>query len=83
MTNTTITKFRENLFAFIKQAVTYNSPVTITTKDGNAVVISEEEYNGMLATLALTSEPGLTERILQARDAPDSDFIPMEDMAWE
>lgn len=69
MTNTTITHFRKNVFAYVNQAITYNNPVNIATKEGN-VVISEEEYNGMLATLELMREPGLVESILEARKEP-------------
>ena len=67
MTNTTITNFRKNVFAYVNQAIAYNNPVNIATKDGNAVVISEEEYLGMLATLELMREPGLVEQIQQGR----------------
>ncbi|MEG0768046.1 MAG: type II toxin-antitoxin system Phd/YefM family antitoxin [Clostridia bacterium] len=70
MTNTTITNFRKNVFAYVNQAIAYNSPVNIATKDGNAVVISEDEYNGMLATLELMREPGLVERIMEGRAEP-------------
>lgn len=70
MTNTTITNFRKNVFAYVNQVIAYNNPVNIATKEGNAVVISEEEYNGMLATLELMREPGLVERIQAGRREP-------------
>lgn len=67
MTNTTITDFRKNVFDYVNQAVLYNNPVNIATKEGNAVVISEEEYNGMLATLELMRQPGLMDDLLEGR----------------
>ncbi|MDO4548179.1 MAG: type II toxin-antitoxin system Phd/YefM family antitoxin [Clostridia bacterium] len=83
MTNTTINNFRKNVIGYVNQAITYNIPVNIATDAGNAVVISEEEYNGMLATLELMREPGLVESILEASNAQDSEFTQMSDMEWE
>lgn len=40
MTSTTITNLRKHLYAYVNQAVTYNDPVHIVTKDGNAVLLS-------------------------------------------
>ena len=45
MINTNATNFRKNMFELIDQTVKYNEPVNISTKSGNAVLISEEEYN--------------------------------------
>ena len=61
MTNTNITNFRKNLFEYVDQAVTYGDVVNIATKHGNAVMMSESDYNGLMETLRLTSIPGMTE----------------------
>lgn len=70
MTNTTITNFRKNVFEYVNQAIQYNDAVNVVTRNGNAVLISEEEYNGMLETLRLMSVPGMTESILEAAKEP-------------
>lgn len=70
MTNTTITNFRKNVFEYVNQAVQYNDVVNVVTKNGNAVLISEEEYNGMLETLRLMSIPGMVESIAEAANEP-------------
>ena len=70
MTNTTITNFRKNIFEYVNQAVQYNDAVSVVTKNGNAVLISEEEYNGMIETLYLMSIPGMVESIKQAAAEP-------------
>ncbi len=57
MLNTNITNFRKNIFKILEQTIKYNEPVNISTKEGNAVVLSEEEYNGMIETLYLSSMP--------------------------
>lgn len=50
MINTNATNFRKNMFELIDQTIKYNEPVNISTKSGNAVLISEEEYNNLVET---------------------------------
>lgn len=40
-----------------------NGKISITTKDGSIIVMSEEEYAALIETLALESVPGLKERL--------------------
>ncbi len=70
MTNTNITNFRKNLFAYINQAVEYNDVVNVSTKNGNAVIMSEEDYNSLMETLYLVSVPGLADIIKEAGKEP-------------
>lgn len=82
MTITTITNFRKNAFSMIEHTVKYNEPVYITTKDGNAVVISEEEYRGMTETLNLASIPGMKEKLVNGLNTPLSDTVSEEEVDW-
>ena len=70
MTNTNISHFRRNLFSYVQQAVTYGEVVNISTKNGNAVMLAEDDYNAMLETLNLVSIPGMTERLHKAAAEP-------------
>ena len=63
MINTNATNFRKQLFELIEQTIKYNEPVNINTKNGNAVLISESEYNSLMETLYLTSIPGMKEKL--------------------
>ena len=63
MPTTNATECRKNFFETLKQVVEFNEPVTITTKNGNAVLISEDDYNAMMETIYLASKPGLVEKI--------------------
>ena len=74
MTNTNITNFRKNVYAYVDQAVRYSEPVSITTKAGNAVLISEEDWNSIQETLYLHSVPGLAESILEAKKERTEDM---------
>ena len=68
MTSTTITNLRKHLYAYVNQAVTYNDPVHIVTKDGNAVLLSEDEYRGMLATMELMGNAQLARDLREGMD---------------
>ena len=61
MINTNITNFRKDIFGMLEKTVKYNEPINVNTKDGNAVIISEEDYNGLMETLYLSSIPGMKE----------------------
>ncbi|MEG0270910.1 MAG: type II toxin-antitoxin system Phd/YefM family antitoxin [Clostridia bacterium] len=70
MTNTTVTNFRQNAFAYVEAAVKHNDVISVTTKHGNAVLLNEDEYNGMVETLHLMSVPGLAKSLLEAAAEP-------------
>ena len=58
-----ISTLRKNLFNSIDTVIEYNDSITVNTKKGNAVIISESEYNALLETLYLMSQKGLVKRI--------------------
>lgn len=82
MINLNITNFRKNVFGILEQTIKYNEPVNISTKDGNAVIISEEEYNGLVETLYLSSIPGMKDKILEGLNTPLSECIPENEAEW-
>ena len=43
MTNVNATNFRKNLFEYLNSAVDYNDVINVSTKDGSAIGMSEEE----------------------------------------
>lgn len=63
MAVTNISVLRKNLFSSIDNVIEFNDSITVSTKNGNAVIISEAEYNAMLETIYLVSQKGLVERI--------------------
>jgi toxin-antitoxin system, antitoxin component, PHD family len=66
MTNTNATNFRNNLFDYLNQAVLYNDVINVNTKNGNAIILSEEEYSSMMETLYLMSHSKTSQEILEA-----------------
>lgn len=82
MLNTNITNFRKNIFSLLEQTIKYNEPVNISTKDGNAVILSEEDYLGLIETLNLSSLPGMKEKIMAGLDTPLGECVPEEEVEW-
>ena len=83
MTNTNITNFRKNIYELLKQTIEFNEPVNISTKDGNAVVISEADYNGLMETVYLTSIPEMKEKLIEGKNTPKEDCVAEEEVEWE
>jgi prevent-host-death family protein len=65
MISLSVTDARRDIFNLVKTVQNSNA-VTITSKDGNAVLVSEEEWNGIKETLYLLSIPGMLESILKS-----------------
>lgn len=82
MLNTNITNFRKNLFNMLEQTIKYNEPVNISTKDGNAVIISEEDYNSLVETLFLCSVPGMREQIVEGLHTPLDECLSEDEVQW-
>lgn len=66
MTNINITEARKKLFELAESAIDYNNVVNITTRKGNVIMMSEDEYNGMMETMYLLGIPGNRERLFEA-----------------
>ena len=82
MTTTTITNFRKNIYSMVENTVRFNEPVNITTKDGNAVMISEEEYLGLTETLYLASVPGMKEKLVEGLHTPLAETVSEDEVVW-
>lgn len=79
MTNTNSTNLRRNLFEYLNSAIEFNDIINVNTKKGNAVIISEQDYNGMIETIYLCSIPGMKERLIEGLNAKPED---REDFKW-
>lgn len=82
MKNTNITNFRKNIFTILEQTIKYNEPVNISTKDGNAVIISEEDYRELMETLSLSSIPTMKEKIIEGLNTPLEECLSEDEVGW-
>lgn len=80
MTNVNITNFRKDIYELLEAAIKYNEPITVSTKNGNAIVLSEADYNSLLETLYIESIPGLKEEILEASKEDFENCTPADEV---
>ena len=82
MTKTNISNFRQNIFEYINQAVEYNDIINVNTKNGNAIILSENDYNSLVETLYLSSNQKVKEEILNGKNTPLSECISADEVEW-
>ena len=82
MTNTNATSFRKNIFSMLEQTIKFNEPVNISTKEGNAVLISENDYNNLLATLEIYNNPLLHEKVLKGMNEKEEECVSENEVEW-
>lgn len=67
MSAVSATTARANLYHIIDQVNNESEPLTITGQRGNAVLVGENDWRAIQETLHLTSIPGMTRSIREAR----------------
>ncbi len=82
MTTLSISNLRKNIYNIISTTIKFNEPVHVNTKDGNAVILSEEEYNGIMETLYLSSIPGLKAELISLANDLESEVVDAKEVLW-
>ena len=80
MTILNATEARANLYRLIEEVADSHQPVTITGRQANSVLISEDDWLAIQETLYLQSIPGMRKSIKEGlkTDLDDCD----EDLKW-
>jgi len=73
-----ITQARKDMYALIDRVLDGES-ITITTKKGSVVMISESDWEGIKETLYLLSDPDFLNDVRESRNTPVSE---METWDW-
>ena len=82
LTNINVTNFRKDIYTLLEQTINFNEPINISTKNGNAVVLSEEDYNSLMETVYIMSVPGLKDEILKRANDEENEFVSEEEVEW-
>ena len=77
-----ITNARKELYNLVEDVNLYSEPTLIVSKNGNAVLISESDWNAIQETIYLNSIPGMVESIKEGMDTAIEDCVPEEDVEW-
>lgn len=65
-------QFRKDLFSVLDRIAAGGEKVTVSTEKGNAVLVSEEEWDNVIEALYLLSVPGMMDSVKAAEeDHPD------------
>jgi prevent-host-death family protein len=80
MTVLSTTEARSKLYRLIDETIKTHKPITITGKRGNAVLVSEEDWNAIEETLYLLAIPGMRESIKEGMEQDISECT--EDIEW-
>ena len=75
-----VTEARSKLYNLIDETAESHEPIIISGKRGNAVLISEEDWNAISETLNLLSVPGMRESIKQGLETDISECE--KDLDW-
>lgn len=68
MTTLSATTARSRFFHLLKRSVRAHMPILITSRTGDAVLISKEDYESLLETLELLSTSGVLQGVREARE---------------
>ncbi len=74
MASISATEARRRLYSLIDEVGESHEPVQINGKRGNAVLLSEADWNAIQETLHLVSIPGMRESILEGLATPPEDL---------
>lgn len=82
MININVTNFRKDIYELLEKTIKYNEPINISTKNGNAVVISEEDYRNLIETLYISSVPDLKKDIQEGLQEDLKDCVAEDKVDW-
>ncbi|ODN43350.1 type II toxin-antitoxin system Phd/YefM family antitoxin [Piscirickettsia litoralis] len=68
-----ITQVRSDIYKLVENLEQSHEPVHITGKKGNAVMVSEKDWENIQETLHLMSIPGMAESIREGLEQPIDD----------
>ena len=75
MTTVNITNARQELFKLANSCIKFNDRINVSTKDGNFIMMSEEDYNNLMESLYLAGIPGMYESIKEGVETPSSELL--------
>lgn len=73
MYNTNITNARANLYNLVNMAIDDSEVININTKNGNALLISEDDYNSLLETIYIMQDKETMKAIKKSKENMSND----------
>lgn len=82
MSTIDITTAKRDFYNLVENVNLYSEPALIVGKRGNAVLLSEDDWNAVQETLYLNSIEGMAESILNGAKTPVEDCISEDMVEW-
>ena len=82
MISTTAENFRDNLSEMLDELIKSNEQLKVTTETGNVDVLSESDYNGIMETLRIYSNPQEKEKIIEGLNTKLEDCVSEDEVEW-
>lgn len=73
---------RANLFKLLEQVNKESKPCVITSRKGDGVLISKDDWESIQETLYLQSIPGMRETIVEGMATPIEDCVSEDELEW-
>ena len=70
-----------NFNAILDSVIKHGETISIATDDGAAILINQDEWNGMIETLYLQSIPGMKESIIEGKTTPINECL--DSVGWD
>lgn len=80
MATFSVSEARTKLYGLVDEVAAEHKPITITGKRGNAVLVSEQDWDSIQETLYLLSVPGMRKSIREGLAAPTTECA--EEPGW-
>ena len=77
-----ITKARQNLFQLVRRVNECHYPIRIAAKEGNAVLLAEEDWLAVQETLHLCASPGFSEKVLASEREDIDGMADCDELDW-
>ena len=81
MKHITVNTAKKDIDSFLDNVIVQGEIVSIATDGGAAILVNQEEWNGILETLYLKNIPGMTESIMEGKATPLSECL--DSVGWD
>ena len=78
MSITNATTLRKNLFSYLDAAAVNDEKIVVTTRNGNAVIVSEEYLRSLEETCYLAGIPGMAESVKEGMREPLEECVELD-----
>ena len=80
--NINITNLRKDLYKVTESVLETGVIVNVSSKKGDVIMMSKDEYNSLIETLYLTSNQDIKKSIIDGMSTSHDDCVKEEDVSW-